>query len=79
MNGHNITVLSPDQEKNPPKNAHYILLEGLYNEAYNDLIKALVNSEFDESPLTASIHFQDYMAYMCQGCFFIVYLHFIPN
>lgn len=34
--GHNVTVLSVNEDPNPPKNVHYILLEGVYDYMYKE-------------------------------------------
>lgn len=39
--GHNVTVVSPDIDKNPPKGVHYIHLEGIYSDEYLALAKNL--------------------------------------
>jgi glucuronosyltransferase len=34
QNGHNLTIVSPDVEKTPPPNVHYIHLEQIYSHYY---------------------------------------------
>lgn len=45
--GHNITVLSVNEDPTPPKNVHYILLEGVYDFMYKDLKVDLIPSAGD--------------------------------
>lgn len=41
-NGHNVTVLSVDKDPNPPKNVHYIHMEGVYDYMYKEIYVDLV-------------------------------------
>ncbi|KAG4073664.1 hypothetical protein HA402_000888 [Bradysia odoriphaga] len=41
-NGHNLTVLSVDKDPNPPKNVHYIHMEGVYDYMYKEIYVDLV-------------------------------------
>lgn len=41
-NGHNITVLSVDTDPDPPKNIHYIHMEGVYDYMYKEIFVDLV-------------------------------------
>ncbi|XP_062550934.1 UDP-glucosyltransferase 2-like [Armigeres subalbatus] len=50
--GHNVTVVSPDVEKKPPKNVTYIHLENIYDEMYNSSDRILPDFfEMHKSPL----------------------------
>lgn len=40
--GHNVTILSMDIDSNPPKNVHYIHMEGVYDYMYKELNVDLV-------------------------------------
>lgn len=64
---HNITVISPDRDKNPPNGVHYIHMEGLYNEFYDEIVKsAFVPHE--SNPFEMTIEFFDYyMTSICKG------------
>lgn len=64
--GHNITVISADQDKNPPNGVHYILIEGLYSGIYKDIIKSgFIPSELN--PLQWTVQLADYVVMMCKG------------
>ncbi|KAJ6646095.1 UDP-glucosyltransferase 2 [Pseudolycoriella hygida] len=41
-NGHNLTVLSVDNDPHPPKNVHYIHMEGVYDYMYKEIFVDLV-------------------------------------
>lgn len=41
--GHNLTILSVDFDPNPPKNVHYIHMEGTYDYMYKELSLDLVS------------------------------------
>lgn len=40
--GHNVTVLSVDTDPDPPKNVHYIHMEGVYDYMYKEIFVDLV-------------------------------------
>lgn len=40
--GHNITVISPDIDKNPPPGVHYILIEDQYTDQNREFIKEML-------------------------------------
>lgn len=40
--GHNITVISPDDDKNPPPGVHYILIEDQYTEKNREFVKEML-------------------------------------
>ena len=40
--GHNITVISPDIDKNPPPGVHYILIEDQYTEENREFVKEML-------------------------------------
>ncbi|XP_031626641.1 UDP-glucuronosyltransferase 2C1-like [Contarinia nasturtii] len=42
--GHNITVISPDIEKNPPPGIHYILIENQYSDDSRQFIKDMLSA-----------------------------------
>lgn len=44
--GHNITVLSTNEDPNPPRNVHYILLEGVYDYMYKEQKVDLVSMAY---------------------------------
>lgn len=41
--GHNLTVLSVDADPQPPKNVHYIHMEGVYDYMYKEIFVDLVS------------------------------------
>lgn len=64
--GHNVTILSPDRDKNPPNGVHYIKMEGLYNKFYDEIVKtAFVPRE--TNPFQMVNEFYDYMTAICNG------------
>lgn len=69
--GHNMTVLSPDKDKNPPKGVHYIHLEGLYNEKYNKIVNDMLTMKNELNPLTASHDFDEFWYAVCKGVPFV--------
>lgn len=66
-NGHNLTVLSPNEVKNPLKNVHYILIEGLYGENYKELAKSFFTMRDEVSPLMTPGFFSQHMYEACKG------------
>lgn len=40
--GHNLTILSVDTDPDPPKNVHYIHMEGVYDYMYKEIFVDLV-------------------------------------
>lgn len=65
--GHNITILTPDIDKKPPKNVHYIYLNGLYNELYEEIVKSFFDQPHPANTFGATIEFTDYMTVTCEG------------
>lgn len=65
--GHNVTLLSPDVDKYPPKGVHYIHLEGLYSVEYNGILKIWFNLKNKMSPLTAPNIFNEYQYSLCKS------------
>lgn len=55
---HNITVLSTDIEKKPPKNVHYIHIEGIYEILYGKDGEA-PNFNITELVMKDSSHYED--------------------
>lgn len=64
--GHNITVISADRDKNPPKDVHYIQMDGLYNEFYHELVKSAFE-QHETNAFQAATDFTDYMLSICKG------------
>lgn len=73
QSGHNVTVLSPDIEKNPIENVHYIHIETIYEQLYgnNDGVEATYNltemvmakqTEFEELAM-----FTEFAATLCKS------------
>lgn len=64
--GHNVTVLSPDSDKNAPNGVHYIQMMGLYNEYYDAYAKSVfVPREMNAYEI--STEFFDFMEIICKG------------
>lgn len=63
--GHNVTIVSPDVEKNPPKNVSYIHLENLYSEMYNTSGRKIPDFfEMHKKPLDL-LRFLDEFSILC--------------
>lgn len=69
--GHNITVLSPDKDKNAPTGVHYIVMEGLYNDAYHQIVNSMMTQKHEVNPLTAPYYFDEFWYAICEGIVFI--------
>lgn len=65
--GHNITIISPDIDKNPPKGVHHIYLEGIYNDEWRALQKHLFTYTADLNPLTEPINYNNYWTASCES------------
>lgn len=69
-NGHNVTVISVDRDKNPPQGVHYIYLEGIYDEEnLHDLLKQLFFIPETMDPLTEPINYNNEWSELCQSNF----------
>lgn len=64
--GHNVTVISVDRDKNPPNGVHYIRMDGLYNELYDQMVKGAFEQS-ESSPFESITSFSGYMASVCKG------------
>ena len=64
--GHNLTVISGDLDKNPPNGVHYIHMDGLYSEFYNEVVKSAFLPP-QSNVFEANIEFTDYMSFTCKG------------
>lgn len=49
--GHNITVFSPDSDKNPPPGVHYILIEDQYTEVHREFVKEMMATNEAVNPI----------------------------
>lgn len=75
-NGHNVTYVSPNLEKNPPKNVHYIHMAELYNEAYHKFVEGLLNDDSPHgSPIMQPNLFTQYTLQTCTGDKYFVIFH----
>lgn len=57
--GHNVTVISADQDENPPNSVHYIHMDGLYNKMYDEIIKSAFKPHKSNSIETSAL-FDEY-------------------
>lgn len=64
--GHNVTVISVDRDKNPPKNVHYIYLEGIYNDDWREYQKHLFVVTENMNPLREPINYNNYWSASCK-------------
>lgn len=65
--GHNVTVISPDVAKNPPKGVHHIYLEGIYNDEWRAWQKHLFTYTDGLNPLTEPINYDNDWLGSCKG------------
>lgn len=65
--GHNVTVLSPDEDKNPPKGVHYIVIEGMYTKKYQEIMNGLLTLKEEMNPLTEPYHLIDFEHSLCES------------
>lgn len=67
--GHNITVVSPDIEKKPPKNLTYVHLETLYSKMYNSSMRDQMQffDMADEGPLKMLTLLDEFSISMCKA------------
>lgn len=65
--GHNLTVFSPDFDKNPPPDVHYVVTENTYK-SQREMVKEIMGSadiinQFAKQPL----YLLDYYVEICQS------------
>lgn len=65
--GHNVTVASPDRDKNPPDGVHYIHFEGVYDGYVKTLQKGVFDLQTRMHPLTETINYDNYWFETCKG------------
>ncbi|XP_001663064.2 UDP-glucuronosyltransferase 2B18-like [Aedes aegypti] len=66
--GHNVTVVSPDIEKNPPKNVTYIHLENIYDEMYNTSNRQMLDFfEMHKSPMSILRMLDEFTIVCCKA------------
>lgn len=65
--GHNVTILSADREKIPPKNVHYIHIEGLYGDLYHETMNGFFTFRKNLNPLTASNKLNEFWFEICKS------------
>ncbi|KAJ6644162.1 UDP-glycosyltransferase UGT5 [Pseudolycoriella hygida] len=63
--GHNVTVISPDREKNPPNGVHYIQMNGLYDGIYKETVKEYF-TPYEVSPFAKLQDFTGLMEAVCK-------------
>lgn len=64
--GHNVTMISPDRDKHPPKGVHYIYLEDIYKDV-RESAKSLFKASSTMNPLTEPIYFNNIWYMVCKG------------
>lgn len=65
--GHNITVISPDIDKNPTPGVHFILIENQYTEENREFVKQMMTSTERENPLLQAFHLFQLSVEFCQS------------
>jgi len=63
--GHNLTVITPDTEKNPPPNVHYIHLENIYSALYNGSEAFDLNGLAKAGLIASIMEFYEYTLMSC--------------
>lgn len=48
--GHNITIISPDYDMNPPAGVHYIIIENQYEDVHKEFIEGKLASTETVNP-----------------------------
>uniref|UniRef100_A0A182NJS7 UDP-glucuronosyltransferase n=1 Tax=Anopheles dirus TaxID=7168 RepID=A0A182NJS7_9DIPT len=67
-NGHNLTILSADVEKNQPPNVHYVHLEEIYPTLYNGPDSIDLLEMANENPFKSVVSFyRDFVVHECAG------------
>lgn len=64
--GHNITVLSVNEDPNPPPNVHYILIEKIYEDFFNEDDYDLI-AMAEQPPVEAIKFIYTFTVGMCQA------------
>lgn len=78
VRGHNITVISPRRDINPPANVHYLEIIGNYEVLYNTLFTSLAEYEQRSSPWLDVIDFHSFCAKTSAGKTYIATALNIP-
>jgi hypothetical protein len=65
--GHNITMVSVDNDQNPPANVHYIFLEKAYEEIYGDESSSLLLDLSELGPVASIQGSFDWCQACCDG------------
>lgn len=66
MQGHNITIASPDKDMKPPKGVHYIHFEEVYSEKHIEQRKKLFEYK-QMNPLTLAANYYTRQYDVCKG------------
>lgn len=64
---HNVTVLSPDFDSNPPKNVHYLKLNKIYENQYLFESRKAVFKSGDVSEFLRPINYLNRIEIICEG------------
>lgn len=74
--GHNVTVISPDIDKKPPKGVHYIHAEGIYSASgFTEKLKTLYEYTANMNPLTEPMNYDASWYETCKSKFLHPFLH----
>lgn len=65
--GHNITVISPYSEPNPPLNVHYILLENNDEDANQKFAREILEATDSVNPFYEAFLIEEAIFAMCSG------------
>lgn len=65
--GHNITVLSPFSEEDPPSNVHYIAFDDEFNTVLIDIVKKVLNGTENINPFYEQLLWIHSYESMCSG------------
>lgn len=63
--GHNITALSPDIDKSPPADVHYILIDKMYEKFHEDFVTGILKASKEKNPFVEAKMFFDMRAKFC--------------
>lgn len=65
--GHNVTVISPDLDKNPPAGVHYIHMENQYDDQRDELLKGMLSTTEHPGPFAEVLFLHQICINYCQS------------